>query len=48
MTDLISFQNLSYWIKKIKKYGDKNVDIILLGNKIDLINEVVVDQEEAE
>lgn len=48
VTDLISFHNVTYWLKKIKKHGDENVDIILMGNKIDLINDVVVEREEAE
>jgi len=34
-----------YWFKKINKYGDENVEIVLVGNKIDLINDKVVDEE---
>jgi GTPase SAR1 family protein len=34
-------------LKKIKKHGDENVEIILMGNKIDLINDIVVDREQA-
>lgn len=48
VTDLISFQNVTYWLKKIKKHGDEHVNIILMGNKIDLTNEIVVEKEEAE
>ena len=39
-TDPVSFNNVSYWLQKIKKHGDENVEIMLLGNKVDLINEV--------
>jgi small GTP-binding protein len=48
VTDRVSFNNVTYWLKKIKKHGDENVNIILMGNKIDLINEIVVEREEAE
>jgi GTPase SAR1 family protein len=48
VTDPISFNNVHYWLKKIKKHGDENVEIILLGNKIDLINDIAVPYEEAE
>jgi len=37
-----------YWLKKIRKYADENAEIIILGNKIDLINEMQVDDEVAE
>lgn len=48
MTDPVSFNNVQYWLKKIKKHGDENVEIILMGNKIDLINDIAVTSEEAE
>lgn len=48
VTDPISFNNVAYWLKKIKKHGDENVEIILLGNKIDLINDIAIPYEEAE
>ncbi len=45
--DKASFQNVDYWIKKIKKNADdENVEILLLGNKIDLINERTVTEED--
>jgi len=47
VTDEESFRNVAYWLKKIKKHGDENVEIVLLGNKIDLINERLVTLEEA-
>ena len=39
---------MAYWLKKIKKHGDEHVEILLIGNKIDLINSVSVSEEEAE
>lgn len=42
VTDPISFQNISYWLGKIKENGDDQAEIILLGNKIDLINDIEV------
>jgi small GTP-binding protein len=48
VTDPVSFNNVQYWLKKIKKHGDENVEIILMGNKIDLINDIAVTAEDAE
>jgi small GTP-binding protein len=48
MTDPVSFNNVSYWLKKIKKHGDENVEIMLLGNKVDLFNEIQVSSDDAE
>lgn len=47
VTDPVSFQNIEYWLKKIKKHGDENVEILLLGNKIDLFNDRVIPIEES-
>ena len=48
VTDTVSFENIEYWLKKIKKHGDENVEILLLGNKIDLINDRAVTTEQAQ
>lgn len=48
VTDPVSFNNVQYWLKKIKKHGDENVEIILLGNKIDLLNDRMVTDEDAQ
>ena len=42
-----SFQNLDYWIKRVQEHVEKDAEIILIGNKIDKINEILVDQENA-
>ena len=47
VTDKISFDNVHYWLKKIKKHADENVEILLLGNKTDLINNMAVASEDA-
>ena len=47
MCDPVSFKNVEYWLKKIRKHGDENVEVLLLGNKIDLINDRVVAEEES-
>ncbi len=36
ITNEESFQNLSDWLREIRQYADKDVDIIVLGNKCDL------------
>jgi len=43
VTDPKSYSNLDYWINRIKENGENNVEIILIGNKIDMINEINVD-----
>lgn len=46
VTDRLSFDNVHYWLKKIKKHADPNVEIMLLGNKTDLFNNIVVPTED--
>eukprot|EP00347_Sterkiella_histriomuscorum_P020897 403336041 len=45
VTDPVSFKNLEYWLKKIHKHADENVEIVLIGNKIDLVNDVQIQQD---
>lgn len=47
VTDHHSFANMSYWLDKIRENADPHSQIIMLGNKIDLINDIDVDQEGA-
>mmetsp|Transcript_16322 Transcript_16322/g.27592 ORF Transcript_16322/g.27592 Transcript_16322/m.27592 type:complete len:141 (+) Transcript_16322:403-825(+) len=48
VTDRPSFDNLSqYWLPKISENADSNIELMLLGNKTDLINERCVSEEEA-
>ncbi len=47
VTDRKSFENLNYWINRIKEKGETEAQIIMIGNKIDMINEILVDQEQA-
>ena len=47
VTDVHSFENMDYWLKMIKENADPHSQIIMLGNKIDLINDIAVDQEHA-
>jgi GTPase SAR1 family protein len=42
-----SFVNVDYWLNRIKENGDAGAELILIGNKIDMINEVHVDRNEA-
>ena len=45
--DKASFQNMDYWLQKIKNNADdEHVELLLLGNKIDLINDRVVLEED--
>jgi GTPase SAR1 family protein len=48
VSDRSSFENLPYWITKIRETADPNVEIIIIGNKSDLINDYrLVSDEEA-
>ena len=48
VTDAVSFANIEYWLKKIQKHGDSHAEIIIVGNKKDLVNDRVVSIEQAE
>ena len=43
VTDRHSFENMSYWLTKIRENADPDSQIIMLGNKVDLINDIEVD-----
>ena len=43
VTDIKSFENIDYWLNKIRTIGDIGSEMILCGNKIDMINEINVD-----
>jgi GTPase SAR1 family protein len=43
VTDKKSFQNIDYWLNRIRENGDSAAEVILIGNKVDMINEVQVD-----
>jgi GTPase SAR1 family protein len=48
VTDRTSFDNLSkYWLPKISENADSNIELVLIGNKTDLINDRQVSEEEA-
>ena len=38
---------MGYWLQKIRENADPDSQIIMLGNKVDLINDIEVDQEGA-
>jgi Ras-related protein Rab-1A len=45
--DQASFHNVEEWLKRIEENVDNSVEILLLGNKIDLINDRVIMPEES-
>jgi len=47
-TDLESFQNVKQWLGEIDRYACENVNKLLVGNKVDLVDEKVVDAAVAE
>ena len=48
ITNKQTFQHCENWLKEIKENGDKDVTIILVGNKSDLEKERQVSKEDAE
>jgi Ras-related protein Rab-1A len=46
VTNAESFRNVSQWLEEVKKYAPTDVKLILLGNKIDLVDSRVVTNEE--
>ena len=47
LTEPKSYENIDYWLGKIHEYGAQDAEIILLGNKKELINDIAVDQNAA-
>jgi len=48
ITNKKTFENISKWVPELKNSGDKDVTIILVGNKIDLEEERQVSTEEGQ
>ena len=48
ITDKNSFESVGQWVKDCKTYGNKNIHIVLVGNKTDLENERKVSTEEGQ
>ncbi|GAM25092.1 hypothetical protein SAMD00019534_082670 [Acytostelium subglobosum LB1] len=46
-TDQDSFNNVKQWMGEIDRYACENVNKLLVGNKTDLVNEKVVDTNQA-
>ncbi len=44
VSDATSFANLKEWLASIKQHADKGVEILLVGNKIDLPRQVQTDE----
>ncbi len=47
VTDEKSFNNIRNWIKNIEQHASESVNKILVGNKCDLLDQKVVDEEAA-
>ena len=48
VTDSKSFDSLSFWLEETKKKASPDVSIVVVGNKIDLQSQRVVDRSTAE
>jgi small GTP-binding protein len=47
LTDEKTFSNLEAWMEDVRLYAQRHVEIMLVGNKVDLNEERVVDYKEA-
>eukprot|EP01018_Ginkgo_biloba_P023607 Gb_37705 [translate_table: standard] len=47
VTDMESFNNVKHWLSEIDRYASENVNKLLVGNKCDLTEKRVVDQQMA-
>lgn len=47
VTDKNSFRNIDAWLEDVRAYARKGVDIMLVGNKVDLEAQRVIDFQEA-
>lgn len=47
LTDQNTFNDLKKWIKDIKNYGEKNTQVIIVGNKLDLVGRRKVSHSQA-
>ncbi|XP_022089857.1 ras-related protein Rab-8B-like [Acanthaster planci] len=48
ITEETTLKGLTGWLEDIKKYAPEDVDIIILGNKCDVVEQRVVSREEGE
>ena len=47
LTEQNTFNDLKKWVKDIKNYGEKNIEILIVGNKLDLIEQRTVAKSQA-
>ncbi|XP_059148686.1 ras-related protein Rab-26-like [Physella acuta] len=47
LTSKSSFDDSQYWLQQVHEHARENVDIILVGNKVDLAESRVIDHETA-
>jgi Ras-related protein Rab-8A len=45
VTDEKSFANIRNWIRNIEQHASESVNKILVGNKCDLVDQKVIDEE---
>lgn len=48
LTKLLTFENVSHWVKEMQKHGDERIVPLLVGNKADLRHLRAVSKEEAQ
>ena len=46
LTNRKTFDNISGWIEDLREYADSNCEIIIVGNKSDLVEKIVVSPDE--
>jgi GTPase SAR1 family protein len=46
VTNRSSFDSISEWLAEVREHSNENIDIILCGNKIDLVEERMISKDE--
>ena len=42
VTDAKSYEHIEYWVQRVRQHCSADAEIIIIGNKIDMINDIVV------
>ena len=45
VTNMDSFEKIPYWVEEVRRYCKSDVTLVLVANKVDLVNKRVVSEE---
>ena len=47
-TDRESFERIDFWVNEVKKHAPENAAIVIVCNKVDLVDQRIISKEEGE